>query len=292
MKKKHLILITITMISLLTILTLQKNKTDEVPIITTSIYPYQYIAQTLLGNQFKINNIVPTGQEPHDYEPTAKDIELLSQSKLLIINGLDLEPWYNKIQKNIKVPVVVATNSVETKDNDPHIWLSPKRYIKVADKLATEVKKYNLADHTIVDNNLQKLKNNINQLDTQYANKLKPNNCKYQKFVTSHSAFNYLAQDYNLEAVSIAGLDPESEPSTQDIIRVINVIKNTGIKTILTEPLVNNKTIDTISIQTNTQKLILNPLEGLTEDESKSNQNYISIMQENLKNLAIAMECK
>ena len=271
--------------------------------ISTSFYPLEFLAKEIGGSLAVVTNITPAGTEPHEYEPTPQQIIAIGQSDLLLVNGAGLESWSAKITQGEIAPkaVVKLTKPFELSEieeqgkkvQDPHIWLSPANYIKMARYVSQSMQQnQNEANQAIIQINTGSLIKKLEILSNNYKTKLNPTNCKINKFVTNHDAFNYLAKDYGLEALSISGLSPEAEPTSKELAELAEVIKSNNIKYVLTETVASPKLADTLAKEVGITTLELNPLEGLTSDEISNGKNYISVMEENLKNLALALDCK
>jgi zinc transport system substrate-binding protein len=169
---------------------------------------------------------------------------------------------------------------------DPHIWLSPRTYSMMADLISTKI---TTTFPTLqVSENIQTLKNNLSTLDNTYTLGLKQ--CEKRTFITSHAAFGYLARDYQLAQVAVAGISPEEEPSAQVITTVIEQIKKENLKAVFSEPLVSQKLINTIALETGATTYLLHPLESLNSDETSL--GYIGIMQQNLAKLRSGLNCQ
>lgn len=166
---------------------------------------------------------------------------------------------------------------------DPHTWLSPKVMSELAKILA---EKLGVQANPEAENFIKNLEN----LDTQFASKLK--NCRSKELVTSHEAFGYLARDYGLVQVPVAGIEPDMEPAASDVAKIITLIKEKNIKTIFTESLVSAKFTDTIRAETEVQTLELHALETLTPEEVAAKADYISLMTQNLERISTGLDCK
>lgn len=270
--------------------------------ITTSFYPLYYFTEQIAGNKLSVVNITPSGAEPHDYEPTASDIITIEKSQLLIINGAKLEAWGDKISNqlaNTSTKVVVASREITTnnyldengnKTTDPHIWLDPKLAKQEAKNIATAIYKIDPSNMAYYKDNLKKLDETLNELDSDY--KLGLSDCSNKNIVTSHAAFGYLANDYGLKQISISGLSPDAEPSPDKLAEIANFAKENNVKYIFFESLTSPKLSQTIASEVGAKTMVLNPLEGLTPAEKNAGKDYVSIMKDNLNNLKIALECK
>ena len=127
-------------------------------------------------------------------------------------------------------------------------------------------------------------------LDESYRTALK--NVKHKEFVTQHAAFGYLAKEYGLTQVPIAGLSPEEEPSPDKMADIIKFAKDNQVKTIFFETLVDPKVAQTIAKEINAKTDVLNPIEGLTDEDKKKNLDYIGVMNNNLEALKKALNEK
>lgn len=268
-----------------------KNKIE----VTASFYPLYFFASQIGGDKSNVKNITPAGAEPHDYEPTTQDIAGIEKSNLLILNGGNLETWGNKIKDNLKginITIVVAGEKITDQQiiQDPHVWLSPplaKQEVKVILEGFLKVDSKNKNYYSInADNLLQKL----DQLDQEYKQGL--SSCSKRDFVTSHAAFGYLAKAYNLNQVAISGISPDEEPSAQKLAEISDFSKKNNVKYIFFENLLSPKLSETIATEVGAQTLVLDPIEGITDNDLKTGKNYITVMKDNLINLRKALECR
>lgn len=269
--------------------------------IAASFYPYYFFASEIGGNKVQVTNITPAGAEPHDYEPTSGDLVLINSSKLLILNG-QVEPWGAKIQTDLKgkpTKVLVAgaglftqkvTDEAGLTAIDPHIWLSPTRAKIQAKAILNELIQIDPSNKDYYYTNANKLLAELDNLDQSFKKGLV--SCQKKDIVTSHAAFGYLASDYGLIQIPIAGLSPDAEPSLKEMANITNFVKTNGIKYIFFESLVSPKLSQTIATATGAQALVLDPLEGLTPDALTAGENYLTVMNQNLHNLELALECK
>ncbi len=269
--------------------------------VTASFYPYYFFASQIGGNKAQVTNIVPAGAEPHDYEPTTGDLVAINSSKLLILNG-QVEPWGAKIQTDLKgksTVVLVAGQGLFTQNVtdeagktsiDPHVWLSPTRAKVQVNAILNEFIVLDPSNKDYYFRNATKLLADLDKINADFKTGLV--SCKKKDIVTSHAAFGYLASDYGLTQIPIAGLSPDAEPSLKDMANITNFVKTNGIKYSFLESLVSPKLSQTIANATGAQTMVLDPLEGLTPVALARGENYLTVMEQNLQNLKIALECQ
>lgn len=277
--------------------TTQSNKLQ----VSTSFYPLYYFSQQITGDKANVINITPAGAEPHDYEPTAQDIAQIENSKLLVLDGTGLEAWGNSIKQNLnpKNTIVLTVgdgiiNQKVMEDRqeviDPHIWQSPPLDKQIVDKITQALIQIDPINSSYYQTNADALKAKLDNLDKQYKQGL--SSCEKKDIITSHAAFGYLATAYGLKQVTVTGISPDSEPSPQQLADIVKFAKANNVKYIFFESLVSPKLADTVATEVGAKTLVLNPIEGLTNDEIAQGNNFFTEMQKNLANLRIALNCK
>jgi zinc transport system substrate-binding protein len=281
--------------------------------VSASFYPLFFFAKEIGKDKADVRNITPSGVEPHDYDPTAQDIVNIQKSKILIVNGAGFEPWLEKIKNDLGGVIIVNTtegvNLHKGKDEhhgkehkeeskkkheelsyDPHVWLSPVLAKSQVDKILQAYIQVDPDNKAYYESNAKSLKEKLDRLDRKFKQGLA--SCEKKSFVTSHAAFGYLAAEYNLTQVPISGLSPDEEPSPRDMARITEFVRDNNIKFIFFETLVSPKLSETIANEAGAETLVLDPIEGLSENNIKQGKNYFTIMDSNLQNLRKALECK
>lgn len=268
--------------------------------VVTSFYPLYEIAQRVGGEHVDVQNLVPPGAEPHDYELTPREIAAVYAADILIVNGFGIEPWLEKLLPELgKSGVKIVNVSTlfgeliarpEGEQGDPHFWLDPSRYILEVSAVQRAFSEADAVNRDYYAARAESFTDALEELDREFSAGL--SNCATRSFVTNHAAFGYLAQRYQLQMVSIGGLSPEAEPSSRDLVDLTDLLKEKNTKYILVETLVSPKIGETLAREVGAQTLVLNPLEGLDAQEIQEGKNYVSVMRENLKNLQIAMDCR
>ena len=285
----------------------KKSLSDNRLNVVASFYPIAEFARQVGGEYINVETITPSGIEPHDYEPNAQQIKSVYQADVFLYNGGGIDAWASRIAPDVSLRGVLVTEmsrsidlveSVEDNETyDPHFWLDPvlaqqeiliiKNILVQIDSKHSEIYQKNADDYIV------KLK------DLDYAYRIGLANCQYNTVVTSHDVFAYLAREYGsnngrviMNFVSIAGLSPETEPTVGKFAEIIKLIREKNIKYIFFETMTSPKLSQTIADEVGVKTLIFNPLEGLTSEEMIGKENYVTIMEENLRNLKIGMLCQ
>jgi zinc transport system substrate-binding protein len=258
--------------------------------VYTSFYAIYDFVNKIGGDKIELTNVVPTGTEPHDWEPAIKDMASFENCDILFYNGAGMESWIEKVQSSVSNNleyVELSDGIADENAADPHIWLSPANAKLMAERIAEVLSQADAENAAYYGNNLSDFEQKLDELDKNY--KTVTTSFKNKDIVVSHEAYSYLCAEYGLNQVSIDGISADSEPSPEKMKQLVNYINDNNIKYIFYEELLSPKTAQTLATETGAQLLPLNPFEGLTDDEIAAGEDYISVMEENLNNINTAL---
>lgn len=259
------------------------NTDGQLNVIAT-IYPIYDVAKRVGGDKVHLTMLVPPGSEPHDWEPTVDNLKTIGTGKLLLYNGLGLEPTEKilapDILQQVKPIEMAKTLELTVLGEDPHIWLDPVNVAKEAKYLAQVFGEADPANKSYYEKNAAIYADELMKLNSEYEAWRRTANT--QTLIVTHEAYGYLANRYKLEQKGIMGISPGGEPTPDTMASIANFVKENHIKAIFSEELINRKLADAIAKETGAQVYTLNPVEGLTEEEMKNGETYLSLMQENL----------
>jgi zinc transport system substrate-binding protein len=266
--------------------------------VVTSFYPLYEFSKRVGGDAVVVRNLVPAGAEPHDFEPTARDVAALNAAQVLVYNGAGFEPWIEKLVPTLPATVqrINTTAGLPLVEGahgggpDPHVWLDPVLAGRQVDRVAAGLAHADRDRTATYEANAAALRADLLALHQRYGQTLQ--GCRKKTIVTTHAAFGYLARRYGLTMIAIAGLSPEAEPSPARLRQVLAEVRMHGIRVIYFETLVSPKVAQTIAREVGARTLVLNPVEGLTPDQQVSGATYFTVMDENLRNLAEGLDCR
>jgi len=259
--------------------------------IFASFYPIYDFVKKIGKDRVDVSTIVPASIEPHDFEPTARQIIELQKADVIFINGAGFESWIKKIgnaavvdlSKDLPIENIGSTP-------DPHIWLDPnlvKAYSKtIFEKLISldpQNTDYYTSNFNEFNGKLELLNSDINMNLT---------NCDLNDFIAFHDAFGYFAKRYGLTQHSISGLSPEGDINPQKITEAIKLAEQLGVNIIFSEDNIEPRLSDTIANEIGGKVMRLSPIEMITQEEQTLDKDYFSKMYDNLDNLKIALRCE
>jgi len=272
---------------------------DEKIIAIASFFPLYDFTKIVGGEKVDVSLLIPFGIEPHDWEPTIKDLQRIQQADVVVINGLGFETWItNIVSVNSKIKFIDTSTNIskikikqeyidqaghdDESFSDPHIWLDPilaKNQIKNIENSLIEIDPQNKEFYS---NNANSYSKQLDLLDKKIRNELAT--CK-RDFIAFHSAFSYFADQYGLnQHTVIKSNDPNVQATSKNLHEIINLARNQGIKVILSEEGVDNRNSEVIANELNGKVLVLSPLEIGDKDIS-----YLEKMEQNLSNLKEAL---
>lgn len=276
--------------------------TEEKIKVVASFYPLYEFARNVGGERAAVTTFIPVGVEPHDWDPSPRDIQNLGNVDVFVYNGAGFEPWVDRVLTSgilANAIVVEATRNIELVEEDhddhghgpvdPHVWLDPilaKHQVALIKSALIEADPVNSQYY---EENAEKYMVKLDALDAKIRAKL--SNCERDTFVSFHQAFGYFAQRYGLHEVSLGGISPEIEVSPAEIRDLIDFVRANNIKVIYAEELVDPRLAEVLASEVGARVMILSPIEGLTEEEAREGMTYIEKMEQNLQNLKVGLEC-
>ncbi|MGW6307831.1 metal ABC transporter substrate-binding protein [Streptomyces niveus] len=290
--------------------------------VVTSFYPMQYLAEEIGGSHVDVSTLTKPGVEPHDLELGTRQAAQLGEADyILYLKGI--QPAVDEAITAAGVKNTVDAASLTTLEKhgaevghdhgdehadehpgeehaeedhahegeagtDPHIWLDPVKYAEVAKGVGASLEKADPDNAAAYRKNTTAVVERLTALDSAFEQGLADTSTK--TFITTHSAFGYLAERYGLTQESIAGISPESEPSPARIKELRTIAAKDKVGTVFFETLVSDRTAKTVAADSGLKTDVLDPIEGIT-DRSKG-ADYVEVMESNLAALEKALGAK
>lgn len=267
------------------------NKID----IAAAFYPLAYVSERIGGDNAQVTTLAQPGAEPHDLELTPRQVAQVHDADLVVYldgfqpavdTAVQAEASSTSLDVGTLVTRLNGTDEEGHAAADPHLWLDPTRLATIGDELARRFAAADPAHAADYTARAAALHRDLSTLDMEYATGLK--DCARRDIVTGHAAFGYLADRYHLRQIALTGLDPEAEPTPQQLSSVAGDARKSGATTIFFETLVSPKVADTIAREVGATTAVLDPIEGLSPGDTG---DYISIMGTNLGALRTALGC-
>ena len=248
------------------------------------------IAQNVAGNRIKIETLISFDLDPHEFEPKPQDIVKIAESQVLIVNGLGYEAWLKKTLENLSSQqrVVVASSrltpvsdpSGEHPDGDPHMWMNPLNVIKYVEIIRDELSQADPAGKDIYTTNANAYVRKLKDLDQSIKSELNQLPVEKRLLVTNHDALGYFARAYNFKVVGavIPSMTDQAAPSAQEMGRLTEIIKSSGVQAIFMDIRENQTLAQQIALETGVQVVTDLYVESLSGPDGPA-PTYIDMMK-------------
>lgn len=231
------------------------TQTTDENTLYVSILPLRSIVQQIVGDDFKVEVLVPPGASPETFEPTARQFVNLNKAQLVFNVGLiDFETTLlNKMEDQEKVvnlsrgiDLIEGTCSHAGHHHahgvDPHVWTSPKALQRMAAN-AYEAIRNACPDSVKYETRYNRLQARLKELDARTAEKIARSGVEY--FIVYHPALTYFARDYGLRQVAIEA--DGKEPSAKQLTAIIRQAREDGVRKIFYQSQFPASTVEIIA---------------------------------------------
>lgn len=326
MKKCTFILIVIVLaVSLLSCSKTEEKASQQNKLkVVTTIFPLWEFAKNVGRDRVEVAILLPPGVEAHAFEPKPTDILTIQKADVFIYTGSFMEPWVAdllkgidkgklaivdtsigiNILKTLRKKLVSQDESLDHKQHhghshdehaggiDPHIWLDFSNAIKMVNTIAQAMIEKDPKNKEFYQANARDYTNKIEDLDRKYRHSLA--SCRTRVILhAGHFSFGYFAQRYGLKYVSAyKGFTPDSEPTPKMLVNLIRDVKKYGVKTIYYEELIMPRVAHAISKETGCDIKILHGAHNISKEEKEQGVTFVSLMEKNLENLMIGLQCQ
>lgn len=212
----------------------ESEKSNDSPRIVVSTGIVGAIVRGLVGAQQPIVAIVPNGKDPHEFSPSARDIESMANADIVVVNGNGLEAGMGDALASLDPARVFAlADHVKLRGADPHLWLDPATVRQAVPSLAGALGTAIGRDLSVQERNFT---TDLEALDARIARTIAAvDDCK---LVTDHEALAYFAARYGCTIVGsvVPGLSTAGESTAGDLAKLKSAIAGAGVRAIFTEP--------------------------------------------------------
>ena len=265
------------------------------PMAVVTVYPLGELTRQVAGDRAEVITLVPPGVEPHDWEPSSRDVSLVQRATVLVHTGTALDAWVSRLVASLPGTVRVIDTSqgltllAQGPVTDPHTWLDPTLARAQARTIAAGLTEADPAGRAGYEERAAALAARLDALDAAFAAGLAT--CARRELVTTHGAFGYLARRYRLTQVSIMGRAPEAEPSPADLAAIVKASRRLHVTHVFVEPLVSPRLAQTLAREIGAATLSLDPIEGVSRERAAAGTGYVELMEANLASLRTGLGC-
>jgi zinc/manganese transport system substrate-binding protein len=260
------------------------------------------LVQVVGGERVQVTTLVGPNADAHSFEPKPADAKAILKARLFVINGLNFEPWADKLAKSAAYQgaVVVASRGVKPRqmeeagdshghpEADPHAWQNPSNVVLYVQNIATGLSKADPAGATTYQANAARYARALKDFDAQAKAQFDTLPAAKRRVITSHDAFGYFAAHYQISFLAPEGINADAEPSAKHVAELIRQMKREKIRAVFVENMSNPKLMAQLSKDAGVSvggTLYSDALSGPAEPGS----SYLKMMQHNVTQLLAGM---
>jgi ABC-type Zn uptake system ZnuABC Zn-binding protein ZnuA len=216
------------------------------------------MTEAVLGDRGSVRSILTPGADAHEFEPKPSDVQAISESDLVLKNGLGVDDWIDRLIENAggDRPLVTVTVGIPLREGgegvqegeegehgefDPHVWLNVTNAMTMTANIRDGLARVDPANEAAYRANADSYIASLRDLDRYIRDQIASIPPENRKMVTNHDAFGYYIEAYGLTFVGsiIPSMSTGAQPSAQDVAELIRKIKAEKVKAIFLESSVN-----------------------------------------------------
>src|SRR5690625_2038146 len=220
---------------------------DRIQIAVTTTFLYDMVSVLEEDvDHFKLELIIPAGEDPHVYQPKASDLRKINESDFILYQGLNFEGrMIDLLETGIPVADDLDTSSLETMEEDgvaevdPHFWFNIDLYKEAMTNVFNILTEMNPDGEAAYQDNLNAYFEELDELDDYVSDRIEEVPRESRILITPHDAFGYMATSYDIDVHAPQGFSTDSEVSNNQIQNTAALIAERDINAILLESTTN-----------------------------------------------------
>ena len=258
------------------------------------------VTRQIGGERVQVRNLIGTDQDAHMYQLVSKDLRDMRTAKLILLNGLGLEPLaLQRAAQQSRVPMFTVTQNIKPlmladdghghhQHTDPHVWNDPVLMQIYARNIANALISVDPQGKAYYQQRLTAYQQQLAGLNNWASKMFNAVPAEKRKVLTGHDAFGYMAKRYRIEFIAPQGMSTEAEPSARQVAAIISQIRRDHIKAIFMENIKNPKMVQRIASETQTK--ISGRLYSDALSKGAPAATYIDMFRYNVNALCSAMK--
>lgn len=239
--------------------------TTEKPRIVVTTTMLGDLVRQIAGDDAEVVTIMTPGGDPHLYQPRPGDAQSVSTASLVVVNGLHLEGWIERLLQNAggSREMVVASEGVDVIQSqsapggmDPHFWFDVAAFSTATHQVERGLQSVlpDDADRRVAER-AEIYRRRLQTLHGWAAASTTTIPEHRRILVTSHDAFGYFGRAYGMRVVGIQGVSTEQEASQRDVANVIDLVRKAELPAVFIEASVNPGLVEQVSRETSAKAL-------------------------------------
>ncbi len=277
----------------------EEESTGRLKVVTT-VSPITSITENIGGTRIDLEGVVPEGVNSHTFEPAPSVATLLSQADLIILNGLFLEePTLEMARANLKSGAeIISLGDMTISREDwlfdfsfpeseghpnPHLWPDPILGLKYAELVKDALSSADPDNAEYYSENLEKFEQRITELDGKIRTVVSTVPQENRKLLTYHDSWAYFAKRYGMQVVGAAQPSDFAEPSSREVARLIDQVKEQKIPAIFGSEVFPSDVLETIASESGAKYVDQLRDDDLPGGPGDPRHSYLGLMLQNME---------
>jgi manganese/iron transport system substrate-binding protein len=241
----------------------QLLRTQAGPIrVTTSITPIADLIRNVGAERVEVTALVPSGDDPEDYDPRPGDAAALSGAQLFFANGLGLEAYLDDLidaAGHPQLEVTTLSDGLPTlggfgqgaeEGGNPHLWLNPHHAVSYVETIREVLTRVDPEGATLYSDNARQYTLRLLELDAYIEQELQKVPPAQRVLVSTHDAYPYFADRYGLSYLAVISATDGSDPSAQEFAALVETVRSHGVKAVFGEAGFSDRFVSQLAAET------------------------------------------
>ncbi|MEM8603502.1 MAG: zinc ABC transporter substrate-binding protein [Cyanobacteria bacterium P01_H01_bin.121] len=242
----------------------QQSQPENQPQVVVTNTILASLAQQVGGDAIQLTSLLQPGDDPHIYEPLPQDSRTIAEAELILLNGYNMEPALTKLVEsaNTEAPAIAVAEAIQPLDfeyegqrePDPHVWGDVENAVVMVEVIRDALIDVEPEQAELFRTNAEQLTTELVELDGWIAEQIELIPPEQRKLVTTHDAFQYYGDAYELEILgTLIGISTEEQPSAQTVTQLVETIRVANVPTIFAETTINPGLIERVAQEAQVQ---------------------------------------
>jgi zinc/manganese transport system substrate-binding protein len=219
------------------------------------------LVQEIGGERVNVTTLVGADQDAHVYQPAPQDVKKLNRASVFVVNGLGFEGWVSRLAKSsgFKGKTVIASAGIAPQNNpagqgehghsgqDPHAWHNPQNVKVYVRNIAAALTQADPSGKDYYAQRLTRYAQQLDEADTFARAQFERIPRARRQVVTSHEAFAYLAQHYQIRFIAPQGISTDAEASAKGVAQLVRQVRHEKIKAVFVENMTDSRLVAQLS---------------------------------------------
>jgi manganese/iron transport system substrate-binding protein len=202
------------------------------------------------GDRVQVQNLVPVGASPENYQPSPQDIATLSGAQLVVENGAGIEAWLQHTiasAGNTNAQLLVLSDGLPKIDHNPHLWMDPVLARAYVGKIRDALVRLDPAHKSEFERNARAYDAQLASLQKWIALQVATIPPQQRAMIVFHNAWDYYNRRFGIVTVGVIELSPGQDPNPAYIGQLVDLARTHHVRAVFSEPEYSPKLAQTLA---------------------------------------------